>query len=167
MESFIFFAWTHSNISLKTELTDFLGKNLVLSFLGQKGPKWVQNEVFKFYEKSVHGIFLIFCLKLQQHKVLKLVLVIFWEKSCFEDSEPKGSVMGSKWGFSVYEKSVFRNFLSFCIKLQQYISLKLTLWNFFEKLLFWGFLPKRGVKWAQNESFHVLLKTSAWFFAWR
>ena len=50
--------------------------------------------------------FFIFCLKLQQHKVLKLVLVIFWEKSCFEDSEPKGPVMGPNEVFQ-FMKSLY------------------------------------------------------------
>ena len=54
-------------------------------FFGKKShsgvQKWYQKEVFKFYEKSAGAIFLIFCIKLQQHKVLKLNSMIFYGKN--------------------------------------------------------------------------------------
>ena len=55
-------------------LNDFFLKNIVLRFTGLKGgqnaPKM---SFFRFYEKLKFGIFLFFlCVKLQQHKYLKL-----------------------------------------------------------------------------------------------
>ena len=46
---------------IRIDINTFWGENFVLKILGQKG---------KFSEKSTHGILLIFCIKLQQHKVL-------------------------------------------------------------------------------------------------
>ena len=42
------------------EKPNFCGKGLVL---GQKGPKWAQNEVFKYYEKAIHGVIEKFIMK--------------------------------------------------------------------------------------------------------
>ena len=50
------------------------------------GPKGAQNgpkmRFVKFCDKSVHKNFLIFSMKLKQHKGLRLTQVIFQEKSC-------------------------------------------------------------------------------------
>ena len=68
-------AWNFSVICMKlkeasnrTELC--FEKNFNLKFLRQKGPKM---QLFKFREKSLHETFLSFCMKLQQHKCLKLI----------------------------------------------------------------------------------------------
>ena len=56
------------------EKPDFCGKGLVLNFLGQKGPKWAQNEVFKFYEKAIHGVIEKFIMKYNsKNKYLKFL----------------------------------------------------------------------------------------------
>ena len=39
---------------------------------------------FQFHEKSTHGIFLIFCIKLPQHEAIRLTWMIFQEKSFFQ-----------------------------------------------------------------------------------
>ena len=56
----------------------FIRKSFVLKFLRQKGPKM---RLFKSFEKSVHGYFLIFYIKLEQLKDLKLTQLIFLIKN--------------------------------------------------------------------------------------
>ena len=55
-------------------LNDFFLKNIVLRFTGLKGAQNAPKmSFFRFYEKLKFGIFLFFlCVKLQQHKYLKL-----------------------------------------------------------------------------------------------
>lgn len=44
------------------------------------GPKWVRNEVFQVDQKLIHGIFLIFCMKLLYPKDLNLTnMICLWE----------------------------------------------------------------------------------------
>ena len=57
----------------------------------------------KHYEKSMHGIFLIFCMKLQKDKYLKLTLMICWEKNFWAQNEV----------FTVLAKAYARNFSNF------------------------------------------------------
>ena len=47
---------------------------------GGFGPQGSKMRFFKFYKKSVHGIFLIFFMKLQ-HEVLKVDLDVFYGKN--------------------------------------------------------------------------------------
>ena len=56
----------------------FIRKSFVLKFLRKKGPKM---RLFKSFEKSVHGYFLIFYIKLEQLKDLKLTQLIFLIKN--------------------------------------------------------------------------------------
>ena len=42
----------------------FSGKSFFEVFRGD-GPKWFKVKFFKFYQKSMHGTFMIFCMKLQ------------------------------------------------------------------------------------------------------
>ena len=58
--------------SLNIDLNGFFGENLVSKYLAPKGPNWIQNEVFQGILKEYAWDFLIFCMKLQQHKVLRL-----------------------------------------------------------------------------------------------
>ena len=44
---------------------------------GLKGPRF-----FIYYQKPVHGTFLIFRMKLQQHKDLELTQMVFFGGSC-------------------------------------------------------------------------------------
>ena len=78
----------------------FFGKSFVLEFLGQKLPKLGSKmRLFKFYEKSLHGDFLIFCMRLQQHKGLKWTQMgFFCGKSCTRIFGQKGDQNGF-WGF--------------------------------------------------------------------
>ena len=50
---------------LEIESNDFFGKVFYWGFLGKKGA----NEFFKFYNKPMHWIFLILCMKLQQQRL--------------------------------------------------------------------------------------------------
>ena len=103
----------------------FLGKILFFKVFGSKGPEMGPKWSFQVLWKIDAWDFFYFCMKLQQHKVLKLISIIFWEKSCFETFGPR---MGLKrvfflflvclFFFAFYEKLIFRVFLSFCIKLQ-------------------------------------------------
>ena len=72
---------------------DFV-KKYCSGFLGPKGLK-VGCFLFKLFEKCTSRIFLIFCVDLQQHKVLYLTQM-FWKKSCFEIFGPIGP---QKYGF--------------------------------------------------------------------
>ena len=65
--------------SLKIDLNDFLGEKSCVEVVRPKGPKMVQKIFFKFYEKVAGGIFLNFCMKLQQQEVLKLAQIIILE----------------------------------------------------------------------------------------
>ena len=77
-------------VNLRLTQTIF-GKYLVLRFLGQKGTRnELRKRLFRYYENSVLGTFLISCIKLQQHKRLKFNKLIFQEILCFED-------FGLKW----------------------------------------------------------------------
>ena len=59
---------------------EFLLENL---FLEDFGPKGSNIRFFKFNENSMHRIFLILCIMLQQHKILKSTLMIFLGKILF------------------------------------------------------------------------------------
>ena len=72
--------------------------------------------------KNVLG-FLIFCMKLQWHRYLKLRQIIFFgEKHCFEDLGPKATTVGPKWGFSVIINSQFLKLFLFFAR--RYSSIK-------------------------------------------
>ena len=47
------------------------------------GLKWVQNEVFYYYQKSMFRTCLIFCIELQQLEGLPMTQMIFWVNSDF------------------------------------------------------------------------------------
>ena len=90
---------------LNIDLNDLLEKSQLEFFSGNSDPTF-----FKFYQKLMHIIFLIFCMKLQQHKNLKLVQMIFLEKLYFEILGPKVSKNGPKIKFfKIYEKSEMGN----------------------------------------------------------
>ena len=144
-------------------------KNLVLRLLTQKGPKMRSKEVFKYYEKSVDGTFLIFSMKLHRHKELKFMWIIFLGKTCFEDFEPKGVQSGPKKRFSGYfQKSMHGTFLIFLHEVtaasRRNINQRLTFW---EKLCSEDFglkvskmSPKRGFSsFVKNQSLELF-----WFF---
>ena len=65
--------------SLKIDLNDFFWEKSCVEVVRPKGPKMVQKIFFKFYEKVAGGIFLNFCMKLQQQEVLKLAQIIILE----------------------------------------------------------------------------------------
>ena len=117
----------------------------------QNGPK------VKFFW-SVHGTFLIFCMRLWQHKQVNLTHIVFLRNSFFlKVFGPIGAQIGSKRRFFKFcEKSVHVTFLIFGLKLQQYLCLKL--------IYFWDNLVPRFLdkKVAQNEFFYE--KLVHWIF---
>ena len=61
MKHIWYFNWSDSIVKALNQLEWIVwGKILFWSFLTKRGPNWTQNEVFKYYEKSIHGTFLIF-----------------------------------------------------------------------------------------------------------
>lgn len=110
----------------------FLGKILFWSFLGIKGPKM---KFFKSHEKSMHGIFLLFCMKLQQRQDLKLTQMIFSWKILSE---------------FFWAKSGWNEFFEFYNSLMGWVFL-----NFFHEVI----MAKNPKKWAQKEVFQVLWRT--------
>ena len=89
------------------EQNHFFGKILSSSFWAKIGPKM---KCFKFCQKSVHGSFLIFCMKLQQHKGLKLTQMVFLGKSCTRIFKQK---VAQNEFFQFYSKLIDRIFLIF------------------------------------------------------
>ena len=121
----IFFALSYSSPRRKTDAYDFffvcVGGGLCFEVLWPKGPS---TEVFRYFQKSIHKTFLIFCLRLQQHKGLKL-----------------NKTICSKIGLgflSFSEKSFYINFADLCLK----IGLELTQIVFFRNNLAFWFLDK-------------------------
>ena len=85
---------------LKKWGSQILWKKSWSEVLGSKGPEM---SFFNIYEKLTYRIFPTFCMKLQQHKVLKLTHMIFLGKNFvlkfWVQKLPK---MGLKWGFSSF-----------------------------------------------------------------
>ena len=111
----------------------FFWKKLCLGIFGSKAPQiGLKMRPFKFYKKSFHGDFLIFCMRLQQHKGLKWTQMgFFLWKVLYQDFWAK---RGSKWvlgflgqneGFKFYGKWKPNMFLIFCRKLRECKDLKL------------------------------------------
>ena len=94
--------------NLKSDGAGFFLKKSCSGFFRQKGPK------VKFFKN-----FSDFCMKLEQHKALKL------EKSCFEVFMPKRAKMGRNWGFSNFVKNwllgFFSNFLDMVLVAHQLV----------------------------------------------
>ena len=117
--------------NLKSDGAGFFLKKPCSGFFRQKGPK------VKFFKN-----FSDICMKLEQHKALKL------EKSCFEVFIPKRAKIGRNWGFSNFVKNgllgFFSNFLDMVvIKLNGYFESSLVLMYLgqerLEMDLKWGF----------------------------
>ena len=104
--------------SLQSDCAGFFWKNNFWAFWMkrvQNGPKL---RLFKLYEKLMQGIFLVFCINIQQHNFLKLAGMIFWGKIWFRGFQAKSGQNGSKMKFFRQdEKESFRTFLIFCMKL--------------------------------------------------
>ena len=122
--------------NLKSDGAGFFKKKSCSGFFRQKGPK------VKFFKN-----FPDFCMKLEQHKALKL------EKSCFEVFMPKRAKMGRNWGFSNFVKNwllgFFSNFLDMVlvshqlvIKLNGYFGSSLVLMYLGQERL------EMGLKWG-------------------
>ena len=53
-------------------------------------PKGIQNKIFQVLSKVTAWKILIFCMKLQQHKNLRLTKIVFWKQLYFEVFRQKG-----------------------------------------------------------------------------
>ena len=127
----------------------FLGASFAVSVSrgAQNGPKM---RCTKFYEKSIHPAFLIFCMNLQQHKGLKLNQMFFLGNFlCWGFWAKKRSKMSF---FTFNNNSLDLFFLIFCTKLQWYEGWKMGK-IILTKFLFQGFWGKKTPKGAQNEVF--------------
>ena len=124
-----------------------LGRKFSFEVFGSKGP-WM---FFKFYEKLMHGTFVIVLLKVSAAWRLKIDLDdFFWELVIFVVKDfifvvmrAKKSLKGSKMTFfKIYGKWVHGIFLFFCTKLLHHKDLQLTQIIFWNNLAFWFFRSK-------------------------
>ena len=103
-------------------------------------PKGVQNEpkvrFFKFCEKFMHETFLIFCIKLQQHKGWKSGKTYFVKIVVVRFGRQKALQMDTKLSFLCF---VENGSLCFITSRWSYISIKLLVSNYFVCifLFFW------------------------------
>ena len=109
----------------------FLGKILFFKVFGSKGPEMGPKWSFQVLWKIDAWDFFYFCMKLQQHKVLKLISIIFWEKSCFEVFGPKRPMNGPRMGlkrvfFLVLWKIDIQSFFEFLHKVTVVYKLKVN-----------------------------------------
>ena len=139
-----FSGWSYS--TLKTQnwiIWSFKGKGLFRSFWAKIGPKWAEMKFFKFYEKWIHGKFLIFLCGVTTARRLKIYWNNFSGKFFYSgfltkkvQNGPKMKVFVLFWCyvscyamFSSFYK-IFMNeiFLVFCLKShsQKNEGLKLT-----------------------------------------
>ena len=70
----------------RTNTNVFLGITLFSSVL----TKGIQNKIFQVLSKVTAWKILIFCMKLQQHKNLRLTKIVFWKQLYFEVFRQKG-----------------------------------------------------------------------------
>lgn len=106
--------------TLVMDLDVFFEKNKFFRFFWTKKPrKCAHSEVFQVLWKINALNFLIFCLKLEEHKVLKLsenTFFFFFENSCFKAFSSKGTKVSF---VKLYEKVILRIFFMFWIKLSE------------------------------------------------
>ena len=111
-----------------------------------KGPKM---RFFKFCEKSTQGFFVIFYMKLQQHKVLKWTVIIVLGKFSLEVFGTNGTKVTPKWGFPYFIKN--RHYRTFA---QTYSSIRLKnwlmifIWTNLNLSFLWQSGPKMEPKWG-------------------
>ena len=113
----------------------FLKKKNVSIFPGPKISKWPKMRFFKFYEKFMRELVLIFCMNGQTYFMVKNLILRL------------SGQMGPRWAFSSFV--MFRAFLIFCSKLRWHEGLKFIEMIFF--FFFFRFLsqkePDIGQKW--------------------
>ena len=118
------------------------------------GQKWDQNGLkmrfFRYYQKLVHGPFLVFCMNLHQNKDVKLKQMVSRVFRPMKQMKVLGQ-KGSKICFSGIIKSqcilTFR-FLAWSY-VWQHIEIEQN--DVYRKTLLWSFWPKKGPKWVLNE----------------
>ena len=114
-----------------------------------KGPKM---RFFKFCEKSTQGFFVIFYMKLQQHKVLKWTVIIVLGKFSLEVFGTNGTKVTPKWGFLYFIKN--RHYKLFWTFAQTYSSIRLKnwlmifIWTNLNLSFLWQSGPKMEPKWG-------------------
>ena len=121
--------------------SDFLKKKkekkMFRFFRAQRSLNGPKMKFFKFYEKFMRELVLIFCMNGQTYFMVKNLIL-----------RPSGQ-MGPKWAFSSFV--MFRAFLIFCNKLRWHEDLKFIEMNFFFFFFFLRFLgqkePDIGQKW--------------------
>ena len=121
--------WLQWHKDLKLTHTIFFGKNFILYFLSQKGPKM---NFFKLCKKSLHETVLILCMRSCSSTKAWNSLNFFGEKS---PTEVFGQKEAQNEFFKIYNRSMNWIFLIFCIKLQEHNGWKLGKTDF-AKFLF-------------------------------
>ena len=161
-----------NSLNLKLTLMSFLGKILLWGFLAKRSRNGPKIWFFNFCMKNMTlRIFLIFYMKLQQHKDLKLKYIIFWGINLFfkfwGQKEPK---IGPKWGFPVLSKI---NAWIFCDFLQEVTAawkLKIDGNDFLGNYSFSKFLSQKDPsdpKWGFAGIIKYQRMELFWHFAWR
>ena len=146
----------------------FLGASFVVSVSSgvRNGPKM---RCTKFYEKSMHPAFLIFCMNLQQHKGLKLNQMFFWETSYAGVFEQK---RGPKWVFLRLTTTRWIYFSWFFVRSCSDMKAEKWVKLFWQNSYFRVFGAKRPQKEPKTRFFksygklkHDMLLTSAWGYS--
>ena len=104
------------------------------------GLQWTQNKIFQYFQKSFHGTFVIFCVRLQWCKYLKFTS-IFSSRLLPQKRQKKWCRMGF---FKFCEKSASGIFSDFLHEVTAMESLKIYLNDFLGIIQFWGFWTKSG-----------------------
>ena len=125
--------------------------------------KLAQNQTFWYlvcwlvgkavFSETALWIFLIFCIKLGDHKGRQLTEPDIWKKYWFGDIRknlPKLAQNQTLWylvcwlvGNAVFSETALRIFLIFCMKLGDYKGRKVTEPDFWKKFLIWRYSRKR------------------------
>lgn len=125
---------------------DILMKISSWRFWAKKPQNRLKMRYFKCYEKLMFRTLLIFCMKLQQQKVLNWFKLFFVQKCCFEFQDLKGTqnkVFGVLSKFNAWD---FSGFVS--MNLQSLIELNLTYIIFLGNVSYWRFWSERSPKWV-------------------
>ena len=112
--------------------------NFCFEFFRPKRPKMI---FFKFDEKWTPGMFLVFLMKLQQHKVVKLTFIIFLGETlcwCFWTKGSQNEVFQVLWKINSW------NFSDFLLEVKATSSLELTSMIYLGEILFCCFQVKRS-----------------------
>ena len=109
--------WTRSHLIYKVTEQYFPKRNLEIGFFIQNGSKWPKKWSFKSILKNRRVEFVWFFAWSYSNKVLNLTqFIILGKNLVFDFFEPKGVIVGPKWGFSSFMKNWHSKFFWFFCK---------------------------------------------------